>query len=51
MNENQLIIDLREFELKISSKLSEVEQLELHNLISSVKMRIEGLEETLQGVI
>lgn len=45
MNEHPLIVDLREFELKISSKLTECEQLELHNLVSCVKMRLDGLAE------
>lgn len=40
-----LIEDLRKLELKICDRLNEVEQLELHNLLSCVEQRIEGLQE------
>lgn len=42
---NPIIEDLRNLELKISNKLTEVEQLELHNLISCAEQRINGLQE------
>ena len=44
---NPIIQDLRNLELRICDRLTEVEQLELHNLITCAEQRIGGLEETL----
>ena len=44
---NIIIQDLRNLELRICDRLTEVEQLELHNLITCAEQRIIGLEKTL----
>ena len=45
-----LINDLREFELKVANKLSEVEQLELHNLISCVRDKFENTRDVFDSL-
>lgn len=42
-----IIQDLREFELKIADKLSEVEQLEFHHLVNMLQERNGGLREAM----
>ena len=43
-----IINELREFELKIADRLSETEQLELHHLVSVVNQRGSAMQEAME---
>ena len=43
-----IINELREFELKIADRLSETEQLKLHHLVSMVNQRSSAMKEVME---